>query len=841
MDGRLQHTVIDDTNTPAQGPRSYSAIKIKKGEFILSEELDSFRVGDGTTKYEDIPENNIFYAGKGAGSAYKFKLNGTTYPSGTLPEYTKDLSNNGIYAPLSGGNGNQVLISLGDNIAPAWANVNISDGLGIINTVGDTYNLILRASSSGHLGGVYSDYSNLFLNNYRVLSSGQSNTDPNYPEVTIFAPTTSTTLASGASISNQLLISQADNQAPIWTGLTLNGSTNGKYLKWDNGWTLDNAGGGTNAYVHIKYANSSNPQDSDMHNIPAVGDKYIGVYSGSASVAPTDHASYVWSKYVGEDGTGVAIKANAESCTQLGDGYIDQNQSSTTYGHLMVLTSLSPRTFADAGEIKGPAGDQGIQGPSGANGNSIFLRYSASSSGNPMHTSFQQGDKYIGIYTGQAASANYQDYTWCKFIGDDGSTVGDTWRAIKVNGTEKLGTNPASSGNGPIDFKPGNHISISFNSTGNTLNIAHSDTSTQASVSNSGRTYIQSIELDDDGHVTNLASHTETVTNTDRYVNNAAFADDTTNNSSSPVKMTLTRAGSDSATVTANIPKISSTSAGVVPKGNVVSSQTQSTKFLREDGEWHAPSYTTGGTTVQQRQHATANELYPILCTETSTQTSPTDLTTVGYNNKVKLSKTNIIIEQAGTNPTKKYEYGGSSPITVYNNNNQVQKGVIISGGIAAATISNTYLKWDGTNFVWDNAGAPSSYLSNASISGSTLTITKSNGTTVEFTDTDTHYTTSLLLNYNNGSGTTKLEVADNTSHSGYGVNFLGGNGISITSAATGASTNGSITIGCNVLTTNYEYTDIEPEVFIPVYVDKAGRLVVPLNYALAKAGELIK
>ena len=85
--------------------------------------------------------------------------------------------------------------------------------------------------------------------------------------------------------------------------------------------------------------------------------------------------------------------------------------------------------------------------------------------------------------------------------------------------------------------------------------------------------------------------------NTDRYVNSATFADDTANNSASPVKMTLTRAGSDSATVTANIPKVSSSSAGVAPKGAAVSTQSQSTKFLREDGSWAAPSYTTNTDT----------------------------------------------------------------------------------------------------------------------------------------------------------------------------------------------------------------------------------------------------
>lgn len=44
--------------------------------------------------------------------------------------------------------------------------------------------------------------------------------------------------------------------------------------------------------------------------------------------------------------------------------------------------------------------------------------------------------------------------------------------------------------------------------------ISHSDTSSQASVSNSGRTYIQSITLDGMGHVTGLSSATETVTDT---------------------------------------------------------------------------------------------------------------------------------------------------------------------------------------------------------------------------------------------------------------------------------------------------------------------------------------
>lgn len=64
----------------------------------------------------------------------------------------------------------------------------------------------------------------------------------------------------------------------------------------------------------------------------------------------------------GDDGTSVRILASAEACTQLGDGYIDAS------GHLQVLTSLSPRTFTDAGLIRGPQGEQGPQGPQGEQG-----------------------------------------------------------------------------------------------------------------------------------------------------------------------------------------------------------------------------------------------------------------------------------------------------------------------------------------------------------------------------------------------------------------------------------------------------------------------------------------
>ena len=81
-------------------------------------------------------------------------------------------------------------------------------------------------------------------------------------------------------------------------------------------------------------------------------------------------------------------------------------------------------------------------------------------------------------------------------------------------------------------------------STNATISISHDDTSSQSSVNNSGRTYIQDITLDGYGHVTGISSATETVTNTDtnNYLSSASF------NTGNGV-LTLNRSGLSAVTV----------------------------------------------------------------------------------------------------------------------------------------------------------------------------------------------------------------------------------------------------------------------------------------------------
>jgi hypothetical protein len=87
-----------------------------------------------------------------------------------------------------------------------------------------------------------------------------------------------------------------------------------------------------------------------------------------------------------------------------------------------------------------------------------------------------------------------------------------------------VGTGTVSVGNGTLTVQGtgalGGSGTFTANQSGNaTISISHDDTSSQASVNGSGRTYIQDITLDTYGHVTGLATATETVVNTDTNTN----------------------------------------------------------------------------------------------------------------------------------------------------------------------------------------------------------------------------------------------------------------------------------------------------------------------------------
>lgn len=114
------------------------------------------------------------------------------------------------------------------------------------------------------------------------------------------------------------------------------------------------------------------------------------------------------------------------------------------------------------------------------------------------------GSKLDGIESGATADQTNAQIRAAVEAASDSNVFTDADHT-KLNGIETSATadQTITAGSG-----------LSGGGTGN-VTLNHSDTSSQASVNGSGRTYIQDITLDTYGHVTGLATATETVVNTD--------------------------------------------------------------------------------------------------------------------------------------------------------------------------------------------------------------------------------------------------------------------------------------------------------------------------------------
>ncbi len=98
---------------------------------------------------------------------------------------------------------------------------------------------------------------------------------------------------------------------------------------------------------------------------------------------------------------------------------------------------------------------------------------------------------------------------------------------------------------------------------------------------------------------------------------------------------TNTTVSGSSGEISVSVPAVSSSSAGVAPKGNAVSTQSQSTKFLREDGSWAAPSYTTDTNTTYAFAQGTNNgEIKITPSSGSATTVTPKGLSDLAYISK---------------------------------------------------------------------------------------------------------------------------------------------------------------------------------------------------------------
>jgi len=199
--------------------------------------------------------------------------------------------------------------------------------------------------------------------------------------------------------------------------------------------------------------------------------------------------------------------------------------ATSTAGDLVVRTDVS-KTFIHNGGTTGTVADftelqfSGIQQIDLVEGEGIALEDHAS---NPITTLTQSNNDLKVINTLASSSER---------------------GGIQIGYTENGKNYPVELGPNPGDEKA--YVNVPWTDTTYTngagldlvgTEFSHTDTSSQASVNNSGRTYIQDITLDTFGHVTGLTSATETVTDTNNYVTAANVTGSTTKT------LTLTRQG----------------------------------------------------------------------------------------------------------------------------------------------------------------------------------------------------------------------------------------------------------------------------------------------------------
>ena len=98
---------------------------------------------------------------------------------------------------------------------------------------------------------------------------------------------------------------------------------------------------GTSYYTHIRYGTSS--VGAGMTPTPTASTKYIGIYVGTSSTAPTAATSYTWSKYGGDNGassyTHIRYSANAD-----GTDFVASPTAATLYVGIAVTTSSTAPT-----------------------------------------------------------------------------------------------------------------------------------------------------------------------------------------------------------------------------------------------------------------------------------------------------------------------------------------------------------------------------------------------------------------------------------------------------------------------------------------------------------------
>lgn len=137
---------------------------------------------------------------------------------------------------------------------------------------------------------------------------------------------------------------------------------------------------GISCYFFVMY--SAQPDGSNMSSIPLADTKYMGVVSTNTEVAPTDPTDYTWTLIKGEDG------------------------------------------------------ENGTPGQKGEDGRSSFLHIKYSDDGKTFTSNNGETlGKWMGVLVDliEVDSTNFSDYTWKKYVGENGQDGTDSYTIVLSN------------------------------------------------------------------------------------------------------------------------------------------------------------------------------------------------------------------------------------------------------------------------------------------------------------------------------------------------------------------------------------------------------------------------
>lgn len=188
---------------------------------------------------------------------------------------------------------------------------------------------------------------------------------------------------------------------------------------------------GSNAYVHIKYSSVQPTQDGDMHD---TADKWMGVYSGSSSTAPTHYTSYVWYEIKGVAGTAATVAVGTVTATTVqagGNAWATITNSGTSAASVLNFSLGIPR--GQDGSGAGSVTSVTVAGASGI-----------TASGNTTITS--SGTVTLG-HSNTCTPQNVQG--WYKFAVDGQGHITSTGTQASPSEIGAI-ANPASKSNGQV-------------------------------------------------------------------------------------------------------------------------------------------------------------------------------------------------------------------------------------------------------------------------------------------------------------------------------------------------------------------------------------------------------